>query len=131
MDQRLINPLLAAIESVPARTRIRQVLGALVHPLRRRHLTMLTLMPRLPARLALRELLDLRARLPPPLRPRLRRILRRRLRTVPRVAVDLPLKLLDHHVLISDPSPQRRVLLNQQRNLRPQLNKLISAGHAT
>ena len=51
MDHRIINPHLRAIKPVPARARNGQMLGATIDALRRNHLTVLALMPRLATRL--------------------------------------------------------------------------------
>jgi hypothetical protein len=96
MDHRATHTLLATIEVTPATSAaLRQMIAAAIHTLRQRHLTVLALMAGLPARFALRELLDPLTRQPPPLRPRGRRIRRRRHRTVTRTLAQTPLELLD------------------------------------
>ncbi len=109
------------------------VRGALIHPLRRRYLTVLALMPRLAGRLAPRQLLDL-------LRANRRRSARDSggsddggIELLPEfrvTSVYLPPELFDHRVLLDDPRQQHRILLTHQRVLRSQLNKLIIDGHA-
>ena len=91
------------------------MLGVTIDPLGPRQRAVLTLMPGLPTRLGLLgNPLELLARLTAPFGPRLRWIARRRQTAIARVAVRLPLELLD-------PLSQRPVLRHQLRVLRAQL----------
>jgi hypothetical protein len=94
MTHRIADPLLAAIKHVPATTAAREMQNALVQPLGSDKLTSLALMPRLPASFPHRALVRL-PRHTTTLSSRRRRMTRRRHAAVPRVAVDLALKLLD------------------------------------
>ncbi len=116
MDDRIPDPLLAAIKLVPATATVRNMLKALIDPLGGDELPALALVTGLTAGLAHRALIRL-PRQPPTLRPRLRRIRRGRHAAIPRITVDLALKLLD-------PLAQRRVLGPQ---LNDQPRQLLTA----
>ena len=114
MDDRITDPLLAAIKLAPALTTVRQMHDTPIHALRRDQLPALALMPRLTARLPHRALVGLPRRAAT-LSPRRRRIRRRRQAAVTRVPANPPLKLLNPILKPTDHHQQRIYPLRVER----------------
>ena len=115
-QDRIPNPVLAAVKPMPAPAAERNMRNVIIDPLRCGELPGLALMPRLPAALLTQRLLRPTTRLLPPLLTGHRRIIRRRLRAVARVLLEQPLVLIH-------PLPQRGDLRQQPKH---QLNRRLT-----